>query len=85
MYACLSLFLSVCVALPHRHVEGVDDGVAGAVDGPFGVEAGDVKQGAIGELMGPVHFQGCFADGAGSAVQQLGEKKPHTHSHSMAL
>lgn len=62
----------MCLTLSHRHVEGVDKPVAGAVDGPLSVEAGDVEQGAVGELVGPVHLQGRLADGAGSTVQQLG-------------
>lgn len=74
-----------CVCLSHRHVEGIDKGVAGAVNGPLSVKAGDVEQRAIGELVGPVHLQGRFADGAGSTVQQLGVGATNTQPQSTPI
>lgn len=59
------------VEAPHRHSEGVDLHVGGAVDGSLGLVAGDVEQRAVPELVRPLHLQRCLTECTGPVVEQL--------------
>lgn len=57
--------------MSYRNVERVDLPVCGTVDGSLRLVAGDVEQGAVLKLVGPLHLKCRLTDCTGPVVLEL--------------